>query len=112
MQERDREEQERIEEQEARDQERIDLVYGRNAGERKKPRTCVYIFTPEDLDCEDVVSMVEDRPTWLRDKAALARIKARSREFVDSLHTSDFAVGKDGDEAMGGGSTEPGVISF
>ena len=112
MQERDREEQERIEEQEARDQERIDLVYGRNAGERKKPRTCVYIFTPEDLDCEDVVSMVEDRPTWLRDKAALARIKARSREFADSLHASDFAVGKDGDEAMGGGSTEPGVISF
>ena len=102
----------RQEEQEARDQERIDLIYGRGSKERK-PRTCIYLFTPEDLDCDDLVDMVEDRPTALRDKALLARIKARSRENADALMRQISGLSEDdGMTDAGNAAAGPGIISF
>ncbi|MBE6288133.1 MAG: cell division protein FtsZ [Mediterranea massiliensis] len=74
MEQRSKDEQERIEEQEARDQERIDLIYGRTTREKRKKRNQIYLFSMEDLDNDDVVAMVENSPTFNRTKSMLADI--------------------------------------
>ena len=38
------------------------------------------IFNPEDLDNADIISMVENSPTYLRDKSTLAAIKLKAEE--------------------------------
>ena len=38
------------------------------------------IFNPEDLDNADIISMVENSPTYQRDKSTLAAIKVKAEE--------------------------------
>ena len=76
---RSREEQERLEEEEARDQERIDRIYGRGPRDRRRRRRLqVYLFQPSDLDNPDVIALVEGSPTYLRDRVTLNPIRELS----------------------------------
>ena len=38
------------------------------------------IFNPEDLDNADIISMVENSPTYLRDKSTLNSIKMKAEQ--------------------------------
>ena len=73
-----REEQDRLaEEQEraAKRDERRGHYYGENDTTRRyKRRPNIYIFSPEDLDNDDVISAVEQTPTYKRTRDILASI--------------------------------------
>ena len=77
------EEQKRLEEQEELEQkkdERRSEYYGPqiNGRNNRKRRHNLYIFTQEDLDNDDVISMVETTPTFQRSKAVLEGIQSRA----------------------------------
>jgi cell division protein FtsZ len=44
---------------------------------RRKPRRNIYLFNPEDLDNDNIISMVETVPTFQRSKDMLDSIQAR-----------------------------------
>ncbi len=77
------EEIERQAEEEARRLERRKQYYGESINSNA-PRTYrrrhIYLFTPEDLDNTDIISMVEDTPTYLREKSVLNAIRSKSTE--------------------------------
>ena len=83
-------------------EERRGRYYGNEAGVRRyKRRPHIYLFRPEDLDNDDVISAVESTPTY-----------KRTREILDSIHSQasgDILVDPKSDAAV-----EPiqGVISF
>ena len=83
-------------------EERRGRYYGNEAGVRRyKRRPHIYLFRPEDLDNDDVISAVESTPTY-----------KRTREILDSIHSQasgDILVDSKSDAAA-----EPiqGVISF
>ena len=83
-------------------EERRGRYYGNEAGVRRyKRRPHIYLFRPEDLDNDDVISAVESTPTY-----------KRTREILDSIHSQasgDILVDPKSDAAA-----EPiqGVISF
>ena len=57
-------------------QDRRNRYYGNEAGSMKyKRRPHIYLFRPEDLDNDDVISAVEQTPTY-----------KRTREILDSIH--------------------------
>ena len=60
------------------------------------------IFNPEDLDNADIISMVENTPTYSRDKGTLNTIKNKA-EQEGILAT---------EEAQGDGTGEGGIITF
>lgn len=77
------EEQKRLEEQEEEEQrkdERRIEYYGKDAfkNTNKKRRHNVYIFSPEDLDNDDIISMVETTPTFQRTKTVLESIQSKA----------------------------------
>lgn len=96
------EEQKKIEEQEEREQildDRRAGYYGKDTAKTssKKRRYNTYIFTLEDLDNDDIISMVETTPTYQRSKAVLDSIKSKadmgqettpSEDETDYTHTS------------------------
>ncbi len=107
LEKRSREEQERIEEEEARDQERIDRIYGSSSKDRrKKRRNQVFLFEPEDLDNGDLISMVEASPTYQRDKTVLNSIRTKAE---DGQQTAETEESRKKEEAEGG---TLGVITF
>ena len=75
------EEQKRLEEQEEEEQKkaerRDDFYPGSYKNSRKKGNYKIYIFTQEDLDNDDIISMVETTPTYKRSKAVLESIQSR-----------------------------------
>ena len=82
---RSQEEEERqlqLEEEKEKNKERIRKAYGESAsgiGTRNlRKRRHIYLFNPEDLDNDDIIAMVEDSPTYLRDKTTLGKIKAKA----------------------------------
>ena len=83
-------------------EERRGRYYGENGGVRRyKRRPHIYLFRPEDLDNDDVISAVESTPTY-----------KRTREILDSIHTQAT-----GEVAAGGSTASPqepqqGIISF
>jgi cell division protein FtsZ len=86
---RTKEEQERIQQlEEVRDanQDRIRKTYGTGAIETIRSiqahRWNIYLFTPEDMDNPDIITMVENSPTFRREKSTLNEIKAKSEEFA------------------------------
>lgn len=91
-------------EQEAAKEDRRNRYYG-NEGANKhyKRRPHIYLFRPEDLDNDDVISAVEQTPTY-----------KRTREILDSIYQQ--AVGEQPQQAAGSGqSTEQpfqGTIKF
>ena len=83
---RSREEEERLmrlEEEREKNKERIIKAYGGElAGfERKslRKRRLIYLFSSEDLDNDDIIAMVEETPTYKRDKSTLSKIKDKSK---------------------------------
>jgi len=82
---RTQEEEERLaqlEEKEEENRRRIVIAYGEEAlkggAKAHKKRRHIYIFNPEDLDNEDIISAVETSPTYQRDKATLEKIKTKA----------------------------------
>ena len=71
--------QEELEEEEQKKAERRDDFYpGSYKNNRKKGNYKIYIFTREDLDNDDIISMVETTPTYKRSKAVLESIQSRA----------------------------------
>ena len=96
------EEMEQQAEEEERRRLRRERYYGPDANGRahRTRRRHLYLFSSADLDHADVVSMVENSPTYLRDKATLNAIRDRA-ERDRQAYTGDET--KDG---------EDGIISF
>ena len=90
-----------VEEEEQR-RTRRETYYGYEANNRaqRTRRRHLYIFSPEDLDNAEVVAMVENSPTYLRDKTTLNAIKAKAEEQNQQA----------AQEA--GGTEDGGIISF
>ena len=62
-------------EKEMRNQERRETFYGGdNTSRRTKRRPNIYIFRPEDLDNDDIISAVEQTPTYKRTREVLESI--------------------------------------
>ena len=78
----------------AQKQDRRNRYYGgEGATKRYKRRPNIYLFRPEDLDNDDVISAVESTPTY-----------KRTREILDSINSQAT-----GDPAIGGDSQAPSV---
>ena len=81
---RSQEEEERqlpLEEEKENNKERIRKAYGESAGIGKKSlrsRRHIYIFNTEDLDNDDIIAMIEESPTYTRDKTKLLKIKTKA----------------------------------
>ena len=81
---RSQEEEERqlqLEEEKEKNKERIGKAYGDSAGIGKKSlrsRRHIYIFNTEDLDNDDIIAMIEESPTYTRDKTKLLKIKTKA----------------------------------
>ena len=71
-----------LEEEKEKNKERIRKAYGESASGIGKSnvhkRRHIYLFNSEDLDNDDIIAMIEDSPTYLRDKATLTKIKAKA----------------------------------
>lgn len=104
MQARTEEEQERINEEEDRRRQRRILYYGKeinSAGPRNRHRH-IYLFKPEDMDNADVISMVENQPTFQRSKSELNSIKRKSEKAIEAEQA----------EAAASDEVDSGIISF
>ena len=94
---RSQEEEERqlqLEEEKEKNKERIRKAYGESAGIGKKSlrsRRHIYIFNTEDLDNDDIIAMIEESPTYTRDKTKLLKIttKAALEEEVAMEEATD-----------------------
>ena len=81
---RSQEEEERqlqLEEEKEKNKERIRKAYGESAGigkKRLRSRRHIYIFNTEDLDNDDIIAMIEESPTYTRDKTKLLKIKTKA----------------------------------
>ena len=77
----DEERQLQLEEEKEKNKERIRKAYGESAGIGKKSlrsRRHIYIFNTEDLDNDDIIAMIEESPTYTRDKTKLLKIKTKA----------------------------------
>lgn len=52
-------------------------IYGQDSTTRTRRKSSVYLFTPDTLDNDDIISMVEKIPTYGRTKEQLSKIKAK-----------------------------------
>jgi cell division protein FtsZ len=85
LQKRSQEEEERqmlLEEEKEKNKERIRKAYGESANsigsKNFRKRRHIYLFSAEDLDNDDIISIVEESPTYLRDKTTLSKIKNKA----------------------------------
>ena len=97
------EEQQRLAEQEEEEEERRkrrEAYYGKdsNARNQRTKRRHIYLFTPEDLDNDDIVAIVENSPTYSRDKLTLNSIKSRAEQ--DSRQATAELQAAGGDEGL------------
>lgn len=93
---------EKLEEEEQRRDERRDEYYGESIikSSKDKRRFNIYTFSQEDLDNDDIISMVEASPTYQRTKVILESIKSKA--------TTDAPV----NEQQETGDTNSGIITF
>lgn len=83
-------------------EERRDRYYGEGGGVRRyKHRPHIYLFRPEDLDNDDVISAVESMPTY-----------KRTREILDSIHSQATGDIPSDSRNESSADVQPGVISF
>ena len=76
----------------AQKQDRRNRYYGgENSTKRYKRRPNIYLFRPEDLDNDDVISAVEQTPTYKRTREILDSInsQANGEVFVDDNNPAD-----------------------
>lgn len=88
------EEQKRLEEQEEKEQkndERRSQYYGDSIhrNNRKPRRRHSYIFSPDDLNNDDIISMVETTPTYKRTKSELEAIQTKATAKEISIHKGE-----------------------
>ena len=81
---RSQEEEERLMQEEEEAQRRANRredFYGKgiNQGTQKRRQPNIYIFTQDDLDNDDIISMVDTTPTYKRTKAELQNIRSRAK---------------------------------
>lgn len=55
-------------------------IYGSDPATRTRRKTHIFIFQPEDIDNDNVISMVEKLPTYKRTKETLAKIKNNNND--------------------------------
>ena len=83
------EEKRKAEEEEKEEERRMrrEGFYGKDSSAkiRRKPRRNIYLFTLEDLDNDNVISMVETVPTFQRSKEMLDNIQAKVSVTEDSF---------------------------
>ena len=93
-----------LEEEEEQKRSRREEYYGKDANNRsqRSRRRHIYIFNPEDLDNADIISMVENSPTYSRDKSTLTNIRVKA-ETEGMLAT---------EAAQESEANEGGVINF
>lgn len=81
------EEKRKAEEEEKEEEKRIrrEGFYGKDGSAkiRRKPRRNIYLFTLEDLDNENIISMIETVPTYQRTKEMLDNIQSKNTEAED-----------------------------
>ena len=73
---------EELEEEEEQRRNRRKIYYGEdtNARSQRTRRRHIYLFTPEDLDNNDIIALVENSPTYQRDKVILNTIKQKAED--------------------------------
>ena len=99
---RSQEEEERqlqLEEEKEKNKERIRKAYGESASnigsKSLRKRRHIYLFNTEDLDNDDIIAMVEDSPTYMRDKTTLTKIRTKAaleEEVATEEATDDNGV--------------------
>ena len=94
------EEKRKAEEEEKEEERRVrrEGFYGKDSSAkiRRKPRLNISLFTLEDLDNDNVISMVETVPTFQRSKEMLDNIQAKVSVTEDSFeHGENNANGND-----------------
>ncbi len=100
------EEQKRLAELEEKEEERRkrrETYYGKDTRAKYQPtrRRYIYLFAPEDLDNADIVALVEESPTYRRDKTTLNAIRTKAEEGRNAA----LAVGTQQGE-------DEGIITF
>ena len=95
-----------LEEEEEQKRSRREVYYGKDANIKyqRTRRRHIYLFNPEDLDNADIISMVENSPTYTRDKSTLAAIKTKAEE-EGQLATKEA-------QETEAGTGEGGIITF
>lgn len=85
LEKRSQEEEERqqaIEDEKERNKERIRKAYGESASrlgtKSIRKRRYIYLFASEEMDNDEVITMIEESPTYLRNKTALEEIKSKA----------------------------------
>ncbi len=83
-------EQEQEEEEEQKKSDRRILFYPTNQnGFYRKRRPNIYIFSQEDLNSDDVISMVETTPTYKRSKMELEAIQSKAAEEENVIQKTE-----------------------
>lgn len=95
---REEEERERQREEELEEKgQRREQFYGTDDNKPQKPRRQIFIFNENDLDNDDIISMVESTPTVDRKKDELRRIQEKSnRETSDEKAAPAADASEDG----------------
>ena len=90
-----REAMEELEEEEQRKDERRGDYYGKDTfkNSNKKKRHNIYIFSLEDLDNDDIISMVETTPTFQRTKTVLESIQSKAIAEEEETFNNDAENG-------------------
>ena len=93
---------EELEEKEEEKRIRREKFYDKDSSSkiRRKPRRNIYLFSPEDLDNDNIISMVETIPTF-----------QRSKDMLDSLQTR-ISADNGFDPADNSTNEEDNVIHF
>ena len=88
-----------LEEEKEKNKERIRKAYGESASnigsKSLRKRRHIYLFNTEDLDNDDIIAMVEDSPTYMRDKTTLTKIRTKAaleEEVATEEATDDNGV--------------------
>lgn len=104
------EQQRRAEMEEEEEQRRIrrEHYYGGSSPESRRAfrRRHIFIYSPEDMDNADLISMVDTIPTYQRDKAQLANLKRKATEDAEKLRQEAEAAQTPIQ------NEQPGVITF
>lgn len=82
-----------LEEEEEQKRSRREVYYGKdvNARSQRNRRCHIYLFNPEDLDNADIIGMVENSPTYLRDKSTLNAIKQKAESNAEEALAAEAA---------------------
>ena len=87
------EEKRKAEEEEKEEERRIrrEGFYGKDSSAkiRRKPRRNIYLFSLEDLDNDNIISMIETVPTYQRSKEMLDNIQAKVSVSNDHFDTTE-----------------------